>query len=265
MKKHLLFTLIALVSMTSKAQSVSIDPVRATNTLQWCGSFDSFNIFGGSASYQVAALWNAEDLVSYKDWYVDKISFMPTEEECEYTLMAWDGETGQEILTSTVANNSELYFMEKSTVKLKDPVRIGAGKSYYFGIGIKTSMGKHPLGQDKGPAIQGKGDLFRLTNASGQASGDFFSLASVYPQIDCNWLLVIHLTSETGLSQALENKPVVSIVDGMIQVASSARELLLFDMKGQLLNRKQGSSIEAPAMSGQYLLLVDGLAIKLSI
>ncbi len=265
MKKHLLFALIALASMASKAQSIAIDPVRPSNTLQWCGSFDSFNIFGGSATYQVAALWNADDLVSYTDWSVDKISFMPIEEECEYTLMAWDGATGQELLSSTLVNNSELYFMEKTTVKLKDPVRLAAGKSYYFGIGIKTSMGKHPLGQDKGPAVQGKGDLFRLTNASGQATGDFFSLASTYPQMDCNWLLVIHLTSETGLSQTLSNKPVVSIVDGMIQIDSSARELVLFDMKGQLLNRKQGSSIEAPAMSGQFLLLVDGVAIKLSI
>ncbi|MGB4654068.1 MAG: T9SS type A sorting domain-containing protein [Bacteroidales bacterium] len=128
--------------------------------LSYSGEIGEYSIGAGS-EITVGHKFEPEDLINHVGYSVIKISFVPYERQCQYTVKVWKETNG---VLEVVASQPVEHFIIKhcNTTTLVNPVIIEDSATYYFGYNAKN--GGLPAGVDTGPAIVGKGDLSLVGN-----------------------------------------------------------------------------------------------------
>ncbi|MGB4654969.1 MAG: T9SS type A sorting domain-containing protein [Bacteroidales bacterium] len=147
------------------------------------------NAIGAGLNITVAHKFEPEDLIDYVGYSVIKISFIPIEERCLYTVKVWKETNGVlEIVTSQPAEH--FVIREYNTATLLNPVVIEDSTTYYFGY-YSTNC-SFPAGVDAGPAIVGKGNLVL------NVYGVWESLTNIAPNMNWNFCIKAHIAPSSG-------------------------------------------------------------------
>ncbi|MFV0469691.1 MAG: carboxypeptidase regulatory-like domain-containing protein [Dysgonomonas sp.] len=130
---------------------------------QWITKDDGLNAgyFGSNTSgtYSVAHRYTPADLKALgigDKLYVTKVKFYPAS-IASYTIKIWSGDTGSEveIYSENVTPDIDQWFVQT----LSTPVKIDPSKNLLIGYQVSQNPSAHPVGFDKGPAVE-NGDVF---------------------------------------------------------------------------------------------------------
>jgi hypothetical protein len=147
--------------------------------LEWDdGHFSGISIgTGGAVEFDVAARWTPELLNDYDDWPIDKVNFVPTESNAEYTIRIWEGDSVVNLLYEQTV--PEAVIGEWNSIALDSTVKIDASQTLWIGYHINTPNG-YPAGADDGPAIDGYGNMIYWEDS-------WQTLLEISPELDYNW------------------------------------------------------------------------------
>ncbi|ATS03470.1 hypothetical protein [Porphyromonas gingivalis] len=273
MKKALLIgaALLGAVSFASaqslstiKVQNNSVQQPREEATIQVCGELaEQVTCIGTNepAIIAAAAKFDTDDLENYVGWEIMSVDFFPGHQACKYTSTVWADDM-------TILGQSEDSDPEMQTINnlaLKTGVKIEAGKNYIVGY-IANTAGGFPVGCDKGPAVDGYGDLVSISEDGGASFPPFESLHQAVPTLNYNIYVVVHLKKGEGVEAVLTNdKANAYVQNGVIYVAgANGRQVSLFDMNGKVVYTGVSETIAVP-QKGMYILRVGAKSIKLAI
>jgi len=168
------------------------------NWLHWDGDHGNNSVgTGGPVDMQVAQRFTPEDLTGYENNFITRVSFVPREANCTYSVRVWTGGSinGPDLLVvDQLVENPVIGAWNE--VMLNTPVFINTDEELWIGFRSNTVTG-HPAGVDFGPAIDGKGNMINLANQGWQ------TLIQAGPTLDYNW-------SVRGLAEPLDPERSVS-------------------------------------------------------
>ena len=273
MKKHYLFgaALLGAVSFAGaqslsaiKVQNNSVQQPREEATIQVCGDLAQQVTTigtGGPLIIAAAAKFDTDDLENYVGWEIMSVDFFPGHQECKYTSTVW----ADDMTILGQSEDSDPVMQNINNLALKTGVKIEAGKNYIVGY-IANTEGGYPIGCDQGPAVDGYGDLFSVSEDGGATFPPFGSLHQEAPTLNYNFYIVVHLSKGEGVEAVLTNdKANAYVQNGIIYVAgANGRQVSLFDMNGKVVYTGVSETIAAP-QKGMYILRVGTKSIKLAI
>lgn len=109
-----------------------------------------------------------------------KIRFFPAEEEAQFTLNIWTSESAEAPDTLLVAQAVENFQLNTwNTVELDTLFVIDPDRHLWIGYTV-ISQGGNPAGCDRGPAVNGYGNLINL-------DGNWTTLIQIDPNLNYNW------------------------------------------------------------------------------
>lgn len=170
--------------------------------IQWDNG-ENYTAIGTEEEYDfsVASRWYPEDLNLYDSMYLEKISFFPNENDCEYYLRVWTGEEATLVVDQPL-DEEEYSAHYWNTIELDNPVLIDASKELWFGYRANTEDG-FPAGVDAGPAKPYRGDMMW------DAETGWVSLMDHY-ELDYNWNIAGILLNDQGEQIMLSQLPETS-------------------------------------------------------
>lgn len=133
---------------------------------------------GSTALFDVAQMFDADDLAEYQDLEISMVKFVPCYADCIYTIKIWYGGSANapgELVYSAPAQNISPY--QWNVHALSAPIPIPTDR-LWIGYEVNT-QGGYPAGCDVGPAVEGKGNLINLAG--------WTTLSAYLPFISCNW------------------------------------------------------------------------------
>lgn len=152
------------------------------NWLHWDGDHDNNSVgTGGPVDMQVAQRFVPGDLTAYADHFITRVSFVPREANCTYSVRVWLGgsiNSPDMLIVDQVVANPVIGSWNE--VMLNTPVYIDTNSELWIGFRCNTVTG-HPAGVDAGPAIDGKGNMINLANQGWQ------TLLQAGATLDYNW------------------------------------------------------------------------------
>ena len=170
--------------------------------LQWDDG-ENYTSIGTEDEYDfsVASRWYPEDLGDYDSMYLDKISFYPTEENCEYYARVWTGSEATLVIDQHIPQE-QIYFDTWNTIELDTEIQVNADQDLWFGYRANAEEG-YPAGVDEGPANPYHGDMIW------DAEEGWQSLLEDY-ELDHNWNIAGILLNQEGEQVMLSEKPETS-------------------------------------------------------
>lgn len=159
----------------------SPEPPPTGEWITWCNPAAFGNGVGTlePAIYEVAHRFDADDLSEYHGSTLTHVQFVPTEENCVYTVKVWTGGSAADpgtLVHSQLADNLDIY--QWNEVLLTTMVPIPISGELWIGYEANTAGGL-PLGCDEGPVVEGKGNMI---NEDG-----WCSLTDTSPTFRFNW------------------------------------------------------------------------------
>ncbi|HHV36528.1 MAG TPA: choice-of-anchor D domain-containing protein [Candidatus Cloacimonetes bacterium] len=166
------------------------DPPATGDWISWCYHDAISNSFGLDFPivFDVAHRYDASDLIAYQGSAITKVSFVPHESQCIYTIKLWTG-------TSPAAPTTLVHIQEVSSpvigqwneVMLTMPVSIPADNGLWIGYECNPQTG-FPAGCDNGPQLSGKGNMIRL--------GGWSELTEIERTYTYNWSIRAYVDTE---------------------------------------------------------------------
>lgn len=154
-----------------------------------------------AANFDVAHRFTQTDLTDLQGASITQIRFVPSFQNCTYTIKVWTGGTSATnpgtLAASQTVNNFVLD--EWNSVNLTTPVSIPSTGELWFGYNVNTTGG-YPAGCDSGPAIDGLGNVMYFSNA-------WTTLLSLAPSLNYNWLLGAYAQNSRGTRELLSKSP----------------------------------------------------------
>lgn len=134
---------------------------------------------GAAINIDVAIRFEPSDLQNFGDYFLTSIEFFPWE-EMEVILKVWQGSIGSttEIFSQSV---NSINVGELNTIQLSEPVVIDNSQDFWIGYTASIDDYRYPIGVDAGPAVQFKGDLYRIEGSQWGAISEL--------GIDFNWII----------------------------------------------------------------------------
>jgi len=158
------------------------EPPPSGEWITWCYDVLGNGIGTGAAvTFDVAHRFDAADLATFHGSTLTRISFVPNEPNCVYTLKVWTGGTtttpgplvhSQIVSTPTIGAWND--------VELTTPIPVPATGNLWFGYEVNTQTG-HPAGCDDGPMVPGKGNIMNFNG--------WTTLSQVSASLTYNWLI----------------------------------------------------------------------------
>jgi len=141
-------------------------PPPAGQWITWCNPNDIGSSIGtnSAVTFAVAHRFDSADLMVYHGSSLTRVSFMPNETNCTYTIKVWTGGTAttpgsmvhsQVVTAPTIGGWND--------VVLSTPVPVPATGNLWFGYEANT-QGGHPAVCDAGPMVPGKGNIMYFNN-----------------------------------------------------------------------------------------------------
>lgn len=152
----------------------------------WLGYDDGesdgyFSPFMGG-DFQIAIMFDSEDLEPYEGYLLSKIKFITAGEGAEYTLRVWSGLNGENLVMEQEITDFVEYDWNEFT--LNNPIVIDSSEPLYVGF-LRSGFGA-VASFDSGPAIHtGKSNLIRSGAATQWNTLDNFG----FDGINANWNL----------------------------------------------------------------------------
>ena len=136
------------------------------------------NAFGTGvpAEFDVAARWDAAQLVNYDGASVTQVSFFPAETAATYKVRVWIGANATNMVVDQAISNPLIG--QWNTVTLNTPGPIDITQELWIGYNVNTQAG-YPAGTDDGPAVDGYGNMINF--------GEWQTLLDINPELDYNW------------------------------------------------------------------------------
>ena len=183
----------------------------------------SNNFFGSgyTSEYDVAARWDATQLIDYDSALLTQIAFFPKEAMADYRVRVWKGANADELLTDQPVNNPIINAWNYIT--LDNPVPIDITQDLWIGYHVIAIDG-YPVGCDDGPAIDGYGNM---TNVNGY----WQSLLEFVPSLDYNWNIQGFIQKLGGTKDFMGNRMLTGF-NFFMSYNGGAYELLQFDPLG---------------------------------
>ena len=159
----------------------SPEPTPTGEWITWCNPAAFGNGVGTlePAIYEVAHRFDADDLSEYHGSTLTHVQFVPTEENCVYTVKVWTGGSATDpgtLVHSQLTYGLDIY--QWNEVLLTTMVPIPISGELWIGYEANTAGGL-PLGCDEGPVVEGKGNMI---NEDG-----WCSLTDTSPTFRFNW------------------------------------------------------------------------------
>lgn len=163
----------------------------STHTMTYSGPFADNSVgMNGQADFDVAHKFPASELTNYVGWKISKIAFVPAEANCTYSLRAWTGANGDNMILDQEIPNVNIS--AENIVDVTGNATIVAGQDLWVGYRCNALAG-FPAGVDAGPAVDGKGNMIKL-------DGVWDSLSNLASTLNYNWCIVTTITNAKGES-----------------------------------------------------------------
>jgi len=142
-----------------------------------------------ASDFDVAQRWTPVDLAAYQGGTINQVKFVPSYDNCVYTLKIWTGGTsitnpGTLVYSQAI---SPITVGEWNLVVLNSPIPIPSVGELRIGYNVNT-QGGYPAGCDAGPVIEGKGNVMYF-------SGAWTTLTALAPTLTYNWLIQAFATT----------------------------------------------------------------------
>ncbi|MFW5724934.1 MAG: carboxypeptidase regulatory-like domain-containing protein [Bacteroidota bacterium] len=150
--------------------------------LQWDnGQFETSLGSNSGFELHIAARFEPSDLAGLDGLAITKIRFFPAD-EAEFTLKVWQGNGAEPVEIFSQPLQDDFVIGQMNEVTLSEPVIINENEAVWVGYSILTTGPSFPAGVDTGPAVAGKGDMFKLP---GHEWGSLLELA----HLNYNWIV----------------------------------------------------------------------------
>lgn len=175
--------LFASVSQNDVSLSwVSPAPPQDGEWISWSNNdvLDNSIGTGDVSTFDVAHMYDATDLAAYQGGYLTRVKFLPSYQDCIYTVKVWTDGTATSpgsLVYSSVAQN--VVAGEWNMHVLVTPIPIPDTR-LWIGYEVNT-QGGYPAGCDSGPQVEGKGNLMNF--------GGWTTLAQISSILSYNWLI----------------------------------------------------------------------------
>jgi len=168
--------------------------------LHWDVAHEGVSIgTGGAVDFDVAQRFEPADLAAHHGKFLTRITFVPHQEQCTYSVRVWTGGNIAEpeiLVVDQVVTNPVMG--QWNEILLNTPVYVDAGKELWFGVRNNTTTG-YPAGCDVGPAVDGKGNMINL------AGTGWITLLQANSTLNYNW-------SVRGLLEEIPGKAMPEII-----------------------------------------------------
>jgi hypothetical protein len=156
------------------------------------------NVVGPNAAFEfdVAARWDAVQLVSYEGAAVTQIAFIPHEAACIYSVRVWLGVGAANMVVDQEVASPLLD--EWNYVTLATPVPVDITQDLWIGYHINTTTGL-PAGADDGPRVEGYGNMINW--------GGWQTAYQLNSTFDFNWCIQGYVESMAGAMAPLPVLP----------------------------------------------------------
>ncbi|MCH5243882.1 MAG: carboxypeptidase regulatory-like domain-containing protein [Lentimicrobiaceae bacterium] len=149
---------------------------------------------------------------------ITKVRFWP-DAVATFVLQIYAGEKNVESLVREEKVNID-QFGEWFEYDLQQPVAIDPSKHYIVALKVQQSSGSHPVGFDRGPAVE-NGDLFSSDNGR-----TWLKVAMVSPSMNYNWLIHTYCSANpnstpTDPAELLSVRPTTGNLDFLGKYGSS--------------------------------------------
>lgn len=147
---------------------------------------------GSANNIYVAHRFATTDLTSYNGFSLTKVSFVPVNADCNYTITVWRGGNAngpstiiheQPLLTST------LSLLSWNEIVLTTPIPLSISQELWIGIKCVSSQPGMAIGCDAGPRSSGKGNMIHANNR-------WYQLTDLNSNLDINFCIKGHLNKE---------------------------------------------------------------------
>jgi hypothetical protein len=172
--------------------------------IHWDDGTNSTSIgTGGAVEFDIAARWDAAQIVALDGGAVTKIAFYPASAgSASYKIRVWQGADAATLLVDQAVPTVTLD--DWNIIDVNSPVPIDISKELWIGVNVNASGG-YPAGCDPGPAVDGYGDMMYYLGA-------WATLISLNPALDYNWNIQGYV--EAADDHATTNK-VIPLVQNM--------------------------------------------------
>ncbi len=132
---------------------------------QWIHWDDGVNFqsigTGGAVEFDIAARWDAAQIVALDGGAVTKIAFYPASAgSATYKIRVWEGPDAATLLVDQAVPTVTLDAW--NIINVASPVPIDITQELWIGVNVNASYG-YPAGCDAGPAVVGYGDMMYYT------------------------------------------------------------------------------------------------------
>jgi hypothetical protein len=133
---------------------------------------------GGAVVFDIAARWDAAQIVGLDGGAVTKIAFFPSSAgTATYAIRVWQGPDAATLLVDQAVPTVTLD--DWNIIDVASPVPIDISQELWIGCNVNASGG-WPAGCDAGPAVDGYGDMMYY-------NGAWATTISLNPALDYNW------------------------------------------------------------------------------
>lgn len=164
--------IVTAVKNTNTASSVTLD-FTLNNTLSRCLSLVDADVYDYTvASADVAHRYRAEDIKVYEGYKIKKIAFLPYmgPQQLSATIRVWTSDPdGSNMELLAERTTQEFGTLTWSEVLLTKTVVIPADKDLWIGVHYTSNTGSLQLVTDKGPALNGYGNMVRIDGEAWKA------------------------------------------------------------------------------------------------
>lgn len=164
----------------SNQKSITHNYPESVEVLSWDnGELYSAIGTGAAINIDVAIRFEPSDLQNFSNYFLTSIEFFPYE-QMELSLKIWQGSIDNTVEIYSQDVNS-INVGELNNIQLNEPVAIDASQDFWIGYTASVDDYIYPLGVDSGPAVEFKGDLYRIEGSQWDALSEL--------HINFNWII----------------------------------------------------------------------------
>lgn len=160
---------------------------------EWINWDDGFNhsALAADNGFNVAARWTPDQIKEFVGASLSKVKLFIADDVTQLVLKVWTGENASNLIYSEDVTN-EISIGGWSELALSDSVILDVSNELWVGYSVSYSYGKFPAGVDKGPAVEGFGNMLSFDGVTWETTNQYGQ--------NYNWNIQVYLEG-TGKTQ----------------------------------------------------------------
>jgi len=144
--------------------------------------------------YDIAVRWDPSSLYGLDDCGITRLAFVPTMTEASYILKIWKGEDASQPVYEKII--PDYTPGDWNIIEIDPPVPVDIFSDLWIGYSC-SSRGGNPFSMDKGPAVDGFGNLIRINS-------EWTTMLSINPEFDFNFNIQALLVKPPGHTETFQ-------------------------------------------------------------